>query len=313
MDKRSTILDTPGVVPGSVLACGTLLVYDYFCLLDQEVAYVWTAPWTLGTVLFYLNRYLPFIDTFLSLHLLLFVDSAEECTKKFTVVTWFIASGVIISEAILILRTYAIWSRERYILITLCISSAITFIPALVVTELEIKSLKYIPSNSPGCSLGSAGTIIIFAYILLAFSETTIAVLTGIKAYRHLRHSQSGWIAQLYREGLLFYAYLLSVSIANVLVPVLAPPEFDNWLATPQRVMHSVLTTRVLLLILKQRPSLSNTVQSLPRFAHPNGPPVMESFENEEISAQMSTAVSSTGNRTVQSEIEMEERGVGEK
>lgn len=33
----------------------------------RQVAYAWPFPWSTGTVLFFLNRYLPFIDTFLSL------------------------------------------------------------------------------------------------------------------------------------------------------------------------------------------------------------------------------------------------------
>ncbi|KAJ7689623.1 hypothetical protein B0H17DRAFT_1331723 [Mycena rosella] len=75
-----------------------------------------------------------------------------------------------------------------------------------------------------------------------------------------MRYSRESWIVQLYRDGMLFYAYLLAISIANILVPVLAPSMLSNWLATavlspvvpfpsPQRVLHSVLCTRVLLLI----------------------------------------------------------------
>lgn len=172
----------------------------------------------------------------------------------------FIASGVIISECmqcydplyisnalmtlffvvILIIRTYAIWSRERYIFITLCISSSvssgallgqqriwaltlreqITFVPALVVTELEVKSLKcrcfrYLahPINlfiHTKIYQTTRGAVLLDMPALLSFLPTfslhsrrqvssiritlknwnphsfqAIAVLTGIKAYRH--------------------------------------------------------------------------------------------------------------------------------
>ncbi|PPQ67610.1 hypothetical protein CVT26_006820 [Gymnopilus dilepis] len=231
MSEPLTILDTQ-LVQCTLVACGTLLVYDLLCTLDREVAYVWRPPWSLGTLLFFLNRYLPFIDTFLSLKLKLSMNSPETCQRQFKVVTWMIASGIIISEFILVLRTYAICQRKRYALVTLSISSALAFIPAIIVTDIELRSLKYIPSGYPGCRLSSASSIIIISYILLALSETTMAVLTGIAAYRYLRHSQSRWVTRLYREGLLFYVYLLSVSIANVLVPILAPRIFANWLAT---------------------------------------------------------------------------------
>jgi len=286
MAEPLTILDTQ-LVQSTLVACGTLLVYDFMCTLDQEVAHIWTSPWTVGTVLFFLNRYLPFIDTFLSLKLKLSVNTPDRCQKEFTVVTWLIVAGIIISEVILALRTYAIWQRKRLVLIILCLSSAITFIPAIVVTHIELKSLIYVPSEFPGCRLSTASSIIIVAYILLALSETIMAVLTGIEAYRHLRHSQSRWVLQLYQEGLLFYIYLLCISLANILVPILAPRIFANWLATPQRVMHSVLCNRVLLLILKQRSS-SNMTNRVHRFgeALPKVP-VFESFVDEGVSANM--------------------------
>ncbi|KAH9475417.1 hypothetical protein JR316_0012528 [Psilocybe cubensis] len=83
-------------------------------------------------------------------------------------------------------------------------------------------------SELPGCHLASASEIIIVAYIFLGLSETVMAVLTAIKAYRHFQNSRSGWITKLYREGLLFYLYLVSISLANVLVPILAPLARDS-------------------------------------------------------------------------------------
>ena len=63
-----------------------LQVYDYLCTLGDEVSsgasgpstlggaecrsqvtLVWQQPWNAGTIVFFLNRYLPFIDTFMSL------------------------------------------------------------------------------------------------------------------------------------------------------------------------------------------------------------------------------------------------------
>ena len=40
---------------------------EYLRVVPNQVAFVWSQPWSLGTVLFVLNRYLPFVDTFISL------------------------------------------------------------------------------------------------------------------------------------------------------------------------------------------------------------------------------------------------------
>ncbi|KAJ7775544.1 hypothetical protein B0H16DRAFT_47714 [Mycena metata] len=189
------------------------------------------------------------------------------------------------------LRTVALWERKRAVRISLMILAVLTGVPMVVFTELELESLKYVQTDDVGCKLAHASSIVIFAYLMLLISETVIVVLTAVKAYHHLRRSRQPWLVQLYKDGkllplpefgpcsgiqpgMLFYVFLLGISVANILVPILAPVSVDfvaefslminsrylyaNWLASPQRVLHSVLCTRVLLLIRGSaaRPSL---------------------------------------------------------
>jgi len=104
------------VIPHTIAATATLLVYDLICTVDQEVGltfvavhdlgsfhqgqmeYVWTAPYSIGTIMFVLNRYLPLIDTFISLHLLTSQSTPETCVRGFKVVTWFIMLGSVLAE-----------------------------------------------------------------------------------------------------------------------------------------------------------------------------------------------------------------------
>ncbi|KAJ6629938.1 hypothetical protein B0H10DRAFT_1985886 [Mycena sp. CBHHK59/15] len=241
------------LVPGTLCACATILVYDWACTLDQEILYVWPRPWSISTALFVLNRYLPFLDTFVSLSAKFSRISPEDCLIRNKAVGWLSVAGIMLSEGILMLRTYAIWERRRSVLIALCIVASCSVLPTIVFVQLETVSLQYVPTDGVGCQLAQAGTILIFGYLMIMISETTIAVLTAIKAYRDLRRSRVPWVIQLYQDGMLFYVYLLLVSVANVVVPIMAPPMFANWLATPQRVLHSVLCTRVLLLIMRRR------------------------------------------------------------
>jgi len=177
-------------------------------------------------------------------------------------VLWLSVFGIILSEGILMARTYAIWEKKRSVLIFLCGLASCAFLPMVVFVYLETISLRYTvsPTNGLGCFLASAGGILIYGYLMIMISETAIAVLTAIKAYRDLRRSRIPWVLKLYKDGMLFYAYLLLISIANVMVPILAPSMYANWLGTPQRVLHSVLCTRVLLLILRRRRIMTSEV-----------------------------------------------------
>jgi len=250
-DPDETAVLKARLIPSTLVACCTILAYDWLLTLDREVAAIWSRPRSLGTIIFLLNRYIPFVDVIISTISRFQYLSAEECLARNQFVGWMSLIGICISEGILMLRTYAIWARSRSVMIILCSVWACTVIPALAVTQIELASLVYVQAPGPGCSLAKAGTIIIFAYILLMLSETTIFVLTALRAYRDLRNRSvhRGWVIQLYKDGLFFYVYLLAISVANVLVPILGPEYMANWLASPQRVLHSVLTTRVLLLI----------------------------------------------------------------
>ncbi|KAJ6450794.1 hypothetical protein C8R45DRAFT_1042794 [Mycena sanguinolenta] len=237
------------LIPSTLLSCATILIYDWLCTLDQEITHVWLRPLSPGTALFALNRYAPFIDISVALSAKFQRISPEDCLTRNTIVAWFTVLGIFLSEVILMLRTWALWERSRSVLVWLIILGACALIPTIAVTELEIRSLLYIPTTGVGCTVGKARAIIIVAYILVLLLETTIVILTAVKAFRHLRYSREPWLIRLYRDGMMFYVCLLLISLANILVPILAPSMFSNWLASPQRVLHSVLCTRVLLRI----------------------------------------------------------------
>jgi len=48
---------------------------------------------------------------------------------------------------------------------------------------------------------------------------------------------------------------------------VVAPPALANWFAKPQRVMHSILCTRVLFLILRQQKLKGPDAKPPPEFS----------------------------------------------
>ncbi|EIM80645.1 uncharacterized protein STEHIDRAFT_125685 [Stereum hirsutum FP-91666 SS1] len=155
------------------------------------------------------------------------------------------------------LRTYAIWGRKRWVRIVLICVSILLYPPAIAVTQLELQSLIYISASYPGergCFLSHASSIIYVAYILLGLSETTIFILTAVKARQHLRATHSPMVKMLYQQGIVYFFFILLATIANIIVPVTFAGE-TNWLATPQHVIHSLLCTRVLLFILRSRHS----------------------------------------------------------
>jgi len=84
-------------------------------------------------------------------------------------------------------------------------------------------------------------------FALLMLHEALIMTLTlwiGIKKYRH---SRSILITNLYRNGILYLIGILLISAGNIVVILAGPPEFRRLFNTFQRIMHSMLSTRIML------------------------------------------------------------------
>jgi hypothetical protein len=72
-----------------LLASGTVLVYDYFLTLDQEIALIWSNPLSPPSFMFFLNRYLPFLDTFINISANFSTSlSPQQCLVQAHAVIW---------------------------------------------------------------------------------------------------------------------------------------------------------------------------------------------------------------------------------
>ncbi|KAJ3838795.1 hypothetical protein F5878DRAFT_709897 [Lentinula raphanica] len=200
------------------------------------VELIWSNPFGLASIMFLVNRYAPFVDTFLSVNMSFNpAITAEQCAIQTRAVSWLMTIGIVHSELILMLRTYALWGRRRSILILLTFLAVGFLIPAIILTKLEVSSEHFIAFH--GCHISTAKNIIFLAFCLLTVYET-------------LRQTRSPWVTKLYKDGLVYYFYLLVLSCTNIVFYRLAP-AFGPWLATLQRIMYSVFCNRVLFLIIQ--------------------------------------------------------------
>ncbi|KAF4564075.1 hypothetical protein EYR36_003326 [Pleurotus pulmonarius] len=77
------------------------IVYDYILTFDKEVSLIWfyQSTWSWTSILFMLNRYLPFFDTFDSLwHNLMPGITPDACSKAYQAVCWLYILGIGVTE-----------------------------------------------------------------------------------------------------------------------------------------------------------------------------------------------------------------------
>lgn len=75
--SRSQILSYTFVDSCVTIAGVTIIAYDYLCTLKEEISYAWSCPWSMGLILFYLNRYLPFLDQSILLYIRFMATSPQ--------------------------------------------------------------------------------------------------------------------------------------------------------------------------------------------------------------------------------------------
>uniref|UniRef100_A0A0W0FIM9 DUF6533 domain-containing protein n=1 Tax=Moniliophthora roreri TaxID=221103 RepID=A0A0W0FIM9_MONRR len=261
-----------------IIISSVLLLYDYLLTFDLEANYVWTHPLTFRSAIFFLNRYTPFVDTFLSLSRLLyylyllvisvfniFSPWIQPAWGPFLLVPQRVLHSIFCNRVLFFLFKVGFdeerergrlqggyyggragdWGTSReegeegeIICVALIVWKQLTSIHMLQTLE--------------GCiSSGSSNELLHLApFVLLALTETVLAILSVIKGYQDLRNTRERWVVELYKDGLLYYLYLLVLSIFNIFSPWIRP-AWGPFLVTPQRVLHSLFCNRILFFLLK--------------------------------------------------------------
>jgi hypothetical protein len=98
----------------------TFWVYDFACSLHEECTYLLRSQWSKVKCLYIITRYLPFIVLTTSLYLSFNSGgNPGKCRGIYDINTGLGIVSVICSEWFFILRTYALWNKNRILLVTM--------------------------------------------------------------------------------------------------------------------------------------------------------------------------------------------------
>ncbi|KAI0659140.1 hypothetical protein C8Q70DRAFT_152355 [Cubamyces menziesii] len=245
-------LDLLAWVKYTSVAALTCVVLDVAETLGEEVALVWPSHMSAMKMIFFLNRYMPFVDISLAVYLFLGVRSPKICSVLWPIVVALYPLGSIISEVILMVRTLAIWNFHKAVWGLMIAVSIGIVIPFVSVIQQYFRNLHY-PSRSvleyTGCVASISDSVGWVFYASIIVSETTVVSLTLLKLYtmKGSRSTLPRLFRTMYRDGTCFYCALLCISVANLLCMRLAPVEMSSALQLPHRAIHSTLCSRVLL------------------------------------------------------------------
>ncbi|KAJ7245668.1 hypothetical protein B0H12DRAFT_1235779 [Mycena haematopus] len=171
---------------------------------------------------------------------------------------WFAVSSQIVIGVMLILRTYALYERNRRVL------ALMVFVSVGGVAVGASKPGDEVPQLDLdiGCSTGltSAQSIgLAAAWAGMGFFDCTIFLLTLYKAFSRFRAPGLDLVTVLLRDGSIYFGVILLVNLSNILTFVVAGPYARGAPTTLANAISSVMITRLMLNL--RDPSLSSMVE----------------------------------------------------
>ncbi|KAH8801254.1 hypothetical protein DL96DRAFT_1775631 [Flagelloscypha sp. PMI_526] len=243
------------------LAALSILIWDYLLTFNLEFNLIWSAKFNGGTFLFFLTRYLPIADILVGLIGVDHQDSGNSrkaCPRSYTAIVWLDVAGIQIAELILVLRTWAVYGRNKWILMGLLAVQTGSLVYFCVADQQYVQSIVWSGpefAGISGCLILSADNWrnqILGNYIGIVALETIILVLTCARTFNFggdRNKAISGLCLShvILRDGLIFYFFILGISVANLVVLFMAPVSYFAILIVFQRTMHSIATGRIIL------------------------------------------------------------------
>ncbi|KAG7089116.1 hypothetical protein E1B28_010825 [Marasmius oreades] len=208
--------------------------------------------WSLLTVLYLVQRYLPFFDTAgLIIHHNFGANlSPRICSFDYSISGWSFLIGMLLSEIILTLRVWAVWKRSITVAMGLILFFLACWVPGFVWSAKFLGAVNFATySNVPGCLIIGGRQILYLRWVLLMVYDTGILVMIlipGVAAYRRGRRS-SELVKTVYQDGVMYYAFTFLTSVINVIVNIALPPDLMFLLSSFERVIHSLLASRAIL------------------------------------------------------------------
>ncbi|KAH9856356.1 hypothetical protein C2E23DRAFT_882430 [Lenzites betulinus] len=238
-------------------AAFALLYYDFVLTIPKAIERYWSGKLSLVSVLFFFNRYLAVFG-----HIPVLVNFFGVFPEPLYVPPMVLKYHRFLSTAIqgicaglMLLRTYALYGRDRRVLallLILILAGAVISIWLLVAgRHPDRPGSTYADQTAQiGCNLvlsQAEGYDLALAWSAILAFDATVFVLTLLQGLRLGRMWSGGYVAIILRDGTLYFATLFVCYLANILAYALAQPVYKGVSTSIANVLSTTLVTRLML------------------------------------------------------------------
>ncbi|TFK33950.1 hypothetical protein BDQ12DRAFT_637022 [Crucibulum laeve] len=237
-----------------------LVYYDYILTLDDEVKYIWRAKFRLSNVLYFFCRYAMLANI---IYLLAVVDKLPKmsCDAAYQVSSALSVLGRASILFILGVRTYAVFDRNRIILVLL-------WILGLLVIILATLHVPYIHCKGSADKPIVVDLLSIFTVVFEVFATVcaTFRTIQAINATGSWKAQHNGIMFLILEQGLLYFGFVTLFTTAALILNFTGSPtsfikKLLNALTIP---ISGLMTARFLLHLRKWEKKQSPTMLTDP-------------------------------------------------
>ncbi|KAG2137029.1 hypothetical protein DEU56DRAFT_353756 [Suillus clintonianus] len=203
----------------------TFWTYDYACSLHEEWKFLLRSRWTKVKGLYIITRHVPFF--LISMDIYLTFAPSGNPNKCRTLGNIYVCFGVIsltCSECFFVLRTYALWDKNRIVLAAM-VSTYVAGIVASIGIRFATIPTSYVTTSAipgiTGCYRTSRSAEVFLPFLLMCVFQLGLISLTLICVVRSWRATRSPLFVILVKHNIFYYACGLVLSAVNILLPVL--------------------------------------------------------------------------------------------
>ncbi|KAJ7063882.1 hypothetical protein C8F01DRAFT_1129685 [Mycena amicta] len=260
----------------------TILLYEYLLTLSREVAgfWAWRRRPTWGTAFFFINRYSPLVG---NIPILVQYFSTTTDPSKLHIChalrayhQYFALLSQVLVAVMLIMRTYALYERNRRILaftILITLAAFIFAVYILLSSGADPKNMLSPELAAFGCPVATAKARSLRlgeAWSSMLVFDVTIFALTLYKALRLHAHGAGarggGLIEILLRDGSVYFALMVISNACNIATYTMAGPFLRGSATTVTNVTSSIMISRLMLNL--RAPTSTSTFSPRPTHVH---------------------------------------------
>ncbi|TDL23571.1 hypothetical protein BD410DRAFT_787419 [Rickenella mellea] len=239
LEHRSLVLDAVEKIIALQYVCLvaiTLLYYDHILTLRDEIKHIWRRKLSPISIVFLLNRYTSFFGY---MPIIFFFFNSPRNDHNCRLFAHFPGALNCISQiligAILVIRAYALYYRQIWVLILTCALGASTVATALWALAV-IKDIN-LPFGSNYvfriCFTSGTKSTLSFkvSWSVSMVYETTLSILSISRTYTMYKNHRSGalqsdMLTLFLRDGSLYFAVMAAANLINLLLFVYSKNTF---------------------------------------------------------------------------------------